>query len=287
MTKPRARDLGIHFEGATGQYNAITDVKGVEVGYSTIIEGDSARTGVTIIHPRGKANHDPVYAAWFPFNGNGEMTGTAWVEEGGFLEGPIGITNTHSVGIVRDTIIQWQVEKDAMFQKWSCPLVAETADGWLNNMNAFYVKPEHVREALENAESGLIEEGNVWAVLAAGVSSMVLGGLWYSPVLFGKAWSAASGVTEAQQKSANMAKVMGTAFVLAVIGAAVFAMFLGPRPALGFATAAGLSAGLCWVAGSFGINYLFEQRSLRLFLINGGYHTVQYTLIGAVLGLWH
>ena len=130
-------------------------------------------------------------------------------------------------------------------------------------------------------------EINVWAVLAAGVSSMVLGGLWYSPVLFGKAWSAASGVTEAQQKSANMAKIMGTAFVLAVIGAAVFAMFLGPRPALGFATAAGLSAGLCWVAGSFGINYLFEQRSMRLFLINGGYHTVQYTLIGAVLGLWH
>jgi hypothetical protein len=130
-------------------------------------------------------------------------------------------------------------------------------------------------------------EINVWAVLAAGVSSMVLGGLWYSPVLFGKARSAASGVTEAQQRSANMAKVMGTAFVLAVIGAAVFAMFLGPRPALGFATAAGLSAGLCWVAGSFGINYLFEQRSMRLFLINGGYHTVQYTLIGAVLGLWH
>lgn len=130
-------------------------------------------------------------------------------------------------------------------------------------------------------------EINVWAVLAAGVSSMVLGGLWYSPVLFGKAWSAASGVTEAQQKSANMAKIMGTAFLLAVIGAAVFAMFLGPKPAFGFATAAGLAAGLCWVAGSFGINYLFEQRSMRLFLINGGYHTVQYTLIGAVLGLWH
>ena len=130
-------------------------------------------------------------------------------------------------------------------------------------------------------------EINVWAVLAAGVSSMVLGGLWYSPVLFGKAWSAASGVTEAQQKSANMAKIMGTAFLLAVIGAAVFAMFLGPKPAFGFATAAGLSAGSCWVAGSFGINYLFEQRSMRLFLINGGYHTLQYALIGAVLGLLH
>jgi hypothetical protein len=130
-------------------------------------------------------------------------------------------------------------------------------------------------------------EINVWAVLAAGVSSMVLGGLWYSPVLFGKAWSAACGVTEAQQKSANTGKIMGSAFLLALIGATVFAMFLGPRPALGFATAAGLSAGLCWVAGSFGINYLFEQKSMRLFLINGGYHTVQYTLIGAVLGLWH
>jgi len=130
-------------------------------------------------------------------------------------------------------------------------------------------------------------EINLWAVLAAGLSSMVLGGLWYSPVLFGKAWSAASGITEAQQQSANMLRIMGTAFVLAVLGAAVFAMFLGPRPAVGFATAAGLSAGLCWVAGSFGINYLFEQRPLRLFLINGSYHTLQYTLIGLILGLWH
>ena len=129
-------------------------------------------------------------------------------------------------------------------------------------------------------------EINLWAVLAAGVASLILGGLWYSLVLFGKAWSAASGVTEEQAKSANMAKTLGTAFVLALIGAAVFAMFLGPRPAPMFAMAAGLSAGLCWVAGSFGINYLFEQRPLRLFLINGGYHTVQYTVIGAVLGLW-
>jgi hypothetical protein len=130
-------------------------------------------------------------------------------------------------------------------------------------------------------------EINLWAVLAAAVSSMILGGLWYSPVLFGKAWSAASGVTEAQAKAANMARTMGTAFVLSVLGAAVFAMFLGPKPAPMFATAAGLSAGLCWVAGSFGINYLFEQRPLRLFLINGGYHTMQYTLIGLVLGVWH
>ena len=161
MTKPRARSLGIPFEGTPGKYNAITDVEGVAVGYSTIIEGESARTGVTIIHPRGKRSHDPVFAAWFPFNGNGEMTGAAWVEEGGFLEGPIGITNTHSVGVVRDTIIQWQVENNALFQKWSCPLVAETADGWLNDMNGFFVNPAHVMEALENAESGSIKEGSV------------------------------------------------------------------------------------------------------------------------------
>ena len=161
MRKSRARDLGIPLEGVTGKHNAITDVEGIEVGYSTIIEGESARTGVTIIHPRGKENHDPVFATWFPFNGNGEMTGAAWVEEGGFLEGPIGITNTHSVGIVRDTIIQWQAENNAMFQKWSCPVVTETADGWLNDMNGFFVKPHHVKEALENAGSGPIGEGSV------------------------------------------------------------------------------------------------------------------------------
>jgi L-aminopeptidase/D-esterase-like protein len=161
MNKPRARDLGIPFEGIPGKHNAITDVDSITVGYSTIIEGDSARTGVTIIHPRGQKNHDPVFAAWFPFNGNGEMTGSAWVEEGGFLEGPIGITNTHSVGVVRDTIIQWQVEQDRIFQSWSCPLVTETADGWLNDINAFFVKPQHVMNALENARPGPIEEGNV------------------------------------------------------------------------------------------------------------------------------
>jgi hypothetical protein len=130
-------------------------------------------------------------------------------------------------------------------------------------------------------------EINIWAVLAAGLSSMVLGGLWYSPALFAKAWMRETGLTEEKARSANMAVVMGTAFLLSTIGAFVFAMFLGPKPAPGFATAAGVSAGLCWVAGSFGINYLFEQRSMRLFLINGGYHTLQYTLIGLVLGLWH
>lgn len=128
---------------------------------------------------------------------------------------------------------------------------------------------------------------NWWAVLAAGISSMVLGGLWYSPALFGNAWMRASGITEEKARSANMAKVMGTSLLLALLGALVFAMFLGPAPALGFATGAGLSAGLCWVAGSFGINYLFEQRPLQLFFINGGYHTLQYTLIGAILGAWH
>jgi L-aminopeptidase/D-esterase-like protein len=161
MTKPRARDLGIHFEGTPGPLNAITDVDGVEVGYATVIEGDAARTGVTILHPRGKSDHDPVFAGWFPFNGNGELTGSAWIEEGGFLEGPIGITNTHSVGLVRDTIIEWQVEHGAIFQRSSCPVVGETADVWLNDMNGFHLKREHVFRALKSAQGGAIKEGNV------------------------------------------------------------------------------------------------------------------------------
>jgi D-aminopeptidase len=161
MSKPRARDLGIPFEGEPGKFNAITDVPGVTVGYSTIIEGESSRTGVTIIHPRGGKDHRPVFAGVHAFNGNGEMTGAAWVEEGGFLEGPIGITNTHSVGIVRDTIIAWQIQNNSVFQKWSCPVVAETADGWLNNMNGFFVKEHHVMSALESAKNEAIEEGNV------------------------------------------------------------------------------------------------------------------------------
>lgn len=161
MSKPRARELGIHFEGEPGPLNMITDIAGVEVGYSTIIEGQSVRTGVTIIHPRGKRDHDPVYAGHFSFNGNGEMTGAAWVDEGGLLEGPIGITNTHSVGIVHQTIIDWQVKQGAIFQKWSCPVVGETSDGWLNDMNGFHIKSEHVWQALENAATGLIAEGNV------------------------------------------------------------------------------------------------------------------------------
>jgi D-aminopeptidase len=158
--KPRARDLGIPFEGETGECNAITDVSGVTVGYATVNEGDSVRTGVTVIHPRGK-DFSPVFAGLHSFNGNGEMTGAAWVEEGGLLEGPIGITNTHSVGIVRDTIIAWQIKNNFMYQPWSCPLVTETADAWLNDMNAFYVKEKHVFDALDSAKSGAIEEGNV------------------------------------------------------------------------------------------------------------------------------
>jgi D-aminopeptidase len=161
MSKLRARELGIPFEGEPGALNAITDIKGIEVGYATIIEGNTIRTGVTIIHPRGKYNHDPVYASHYAFNGNGEMSGAAWVDEGGLLEGPIGITNTHSVGIVRDTIIDWQIKQGAIFQKWSCPVVGETADGWLNDMNGFHVKAEHVWQAIESAESGQIAEGNV------------------------------------------------------------------------------------------------------------------------------
>jgi L-aminopeptidase/D-esterase-like protein len=160
-SKTRARDLGIPLEGTPGPYNAITDVSNVEVGFATVIEGESVRTGVTAIHPRGKAHHDPVFGGTFSFNGNGEMTGAAWVDEGGFVEGPICITNTHSVGIVRDTVIDWQVKNNAMFQKWSIPVVAETADGWLNDMNGFHVKPEHVMQALDSASSGAIPEGNI------------------------------------------------------------------------------------------------------------------------------
>lgn len=157
----RARDLGIPLEGTPGPLNAITDIPGLTVGFATVIKGDSARTGVTVIHPRGGTNHDPVFAGTFAFNGNGEMTGAAWVDEGGLLEGPIGLTNTHSVGIVRDTIIQWQASQDAFFQKWSCPVVAETADGWLNDMNQFHVEPEHVLAALDSAQGGSLPEGNV------------------------------------------------------------------------------------------------------------------------------
>jgi hypothetical protein len=130
-------------------------------------------------------------------------------------------------------------------------------------------------------------EINWLAALAAAVSSFVVGGLWYSPALFGKAWQREAGVTDEQIKTGNPARIYGSALVLSIIAAVVFAMFLGPKPDVGFATSAGFAAGLCWVAASLGINYLFERKSLALFLINGGYHTVQFTVIGLVLGLWH
>lgn len=172
QTKPRARDLGIPFEGTPGSLNAITDVRGVEVGHTTLISGSGklevgkgpVRTGVTAILPRGKEPDDQVFAGWFSLNGNGEMTGTTWVEESGFLQGPIMITNTHSVGVVRDAVIGWRVEHGQPAQSeywWSLPVVAETYDGFLNDTNGFHVKKEHVFKALTNARSGLVAEGNV------------------------------------------------------------------------------------------------------------------------------
>jgi len=169
QTKPRARDLGIPFEGTPGPLNAITDVRGVEVGLATIVRGDGAlkpgegpvRTGVTVVLPRGKESADPVFAAWFSQNGNGEMTGTTWIDEGGFMEGPVFITNTHSVGVVRDAAIAWSVKAGKMFQPWSLPVVAETYDGSLNDINGFHVKSEHVAQAIESAAGGRVPEGNV------------------------------------------------------------------------------------------------------------------------------
>ena len=128
---------------------------------------------------------------------------------------------------------------------------------------------------------------NYLAVVAAAVATFLLGGLWYSPALFGKAWQREAGVSEEQMKNANMAVIFGLTFVLSLIAAWVFALFLGPRPPMALGLGAGFSAGLCWVASSLGINYLFERKSLRLWLINGGYHTLQFTIIGLILALWH
>ena len=161
QTKPRARDLGIPFDGTPGPLNAITDVRGVEVGFSTLVQGDAVRTGVTVILPRGRESNDPVFAAWFSQNGNGEMTGTTWIDEGGFMEGPVFITNTHSVGVVRDAAVAWSVKEKKAFQPWSLPVVAETWDGTLNDINGFHVKPEHVFAAIDSAASGRVAEGNV------------------------------------------------------------------------------------------------------------------------------
>ena len=173
QSKPRARDLGVPFDGTPGTLNSITDLKGIEVGHTTLISGEGklqvgvgpVRTGVTAIIPRGKQSaNDPVFAGWFSLNGNGEMTGTTWIEESGFLEGPIMITNTHSVGVVRDATIAWRVKHgppDSSGYWWSLPIVAETYDGFLNDTNGFHVKANHVFEALDGAKSGAVAEGNV------------------------------------------------------------------------------------------------------------------------------
>jgi D-aminopeptidase len=167
--KPREHDLKLPIGGTPGPLDAITDVAGVEVGHTTLISGSGrlvvgtgpVRTGVTIVHPRGKNNHDPVFAAWFTLNGNGEMTGTTWIQESGLLEGPVAITNTHSVGVVRDAIIKWEVSRKNALQPWWLPVVAETYDGSLNDINGFHVKPEHVFAALDGASGGLPKEGAV------------------------------------------------------------------------------------------------------------------------------
>jgi len=172
QSKPRSRDLGVPFDGIPGPLNAITDVKGVEVGQTTLISGDGplkvgvgpVRTGVTAVLPRGKDSRDQVFAGWFTLNGNGEMTGTHWIDESGFLDGPVLITNTHSVGVVRDAVIQWRIQHGPPDQEgywWSLPVVAETWDGFLNDVNGFHVKPEHVFHALDSAKGGVVDEGNV------------------------------------------------------------------------------------------------------------------------------
>lgn len=169
---PRARDLGVPFDGHPGPLNAITDVQGIEVGHSTVISGEGTlkvgvgpvRTGVTAVFPRGKNSNDLVFAGWFTLNGNGEMTGTTWVEESGFLEGPVMITNTHSVGVVRDAVIKWRVAHgtaDSSGYFWSLPVVAETWDGYLNDINGFHVKDEHAFAAMSGATTGPVLEGAV------------------------------------------------------------------------------------------------------------------------------
>jgi D-aminopeptidase len=171
--KPRARDLGVPFDGTPGPLNALTDVAGVTVGHSTLISGEGklvvgkgpVRTGVTAVFPRGKDVNDMgVFAGWWSLNGNGEMTGTTWVEESGILTGPVMITNTHSVGVVRDAVIQWTVTHRKVGPDddwWSLPVVAETWDGWLNDINGFHVKPEDAFHAIESSHGGPVEEGAV------------------------------------------------------------------------------------------------------------------------------
>jgi D-aminopeptidase len=169
--KERARDLRIPLDGTPGLFDAITDVPGVEVGHATLVSGSGklvvgkgpVRTGVTAVLPRGKRSGDPVFAGWFTLNGNGEMTGTTWLEESGFLWGPVMITNTHSVGVVRDAVIEWLVKQARNLSEydWSLPVVAETWDGSLNDINGFHVRKEHVFAALDSAHGGPVTEGNV------------------------------------------------------------------------------------------------------------------------------
>jgi L-aminopeptidase/D-esterase-like protein len=167
-TTVRARDLGVPFEGTPGPLNAITDVGGVEVGHVTLIEGGGAlkvgvgpvRTGVTAIHPRGKNSTDPVFGAWFTLNASGEMTGTTWLEERGLVDGPILITNTHSVGVVRDAAVGWMVDQ-GWEAVWHAPVVAETYDGALNDINGFHVTRDHALEALRGARGEPVGEGAV------------------------------------------------------------------------------------------------------------------------------
>ena len=169
QARPRVRELGLPIGGTAGPLDAITDVAGVEVGHTTLIAGEGplvvgrgpVRTGVTVVHPRGRRDVDPVFAAWFTLNGNGEMTGTTWIQESGYLEGPVAITNTHSVGVVRDAIIRWELSQKQTLQPWWLPVVAETYDGTLNDINGFHVKPEHVLSALDGAAGGLPQEGAV------------------------------------------------------------------------------------------------------------------------------
>jgi L-aminopeptidase/D-esterase-like protein len=164
----RARDLGIPFEGSPGPMNAITDVAGIEVGQVTLIDGNGAlqvgsgpvRTGVTVIHPRGKTSTEAAFAGWFTLNASGEMTGTTWLEERGLVEGPIAITNTHSVGVVRDAAVAWMVQR-GWHADWHAPVVAETYDGALNDINGFHVTREHALEAMRMAAPGPVDEGAV------------------------------------------------------------------------------------------------------------------------------
>ncbi|MFD9663183.1 P1 family peptidase [Rhodococcus sp. NPDC059968] len=169
--KPRARALGIPFRGIPGPDNAITDVPGVEVGQVTLIEGSGrlrmgegpVRTGVTAILPRGRAGvGTPVAAGWHSLNGNGEMTGTAWIEETGSLSTPVLITNTHAVGPCHRGAIDWMVaHKPELAEAWLLPVVAETYDGYLNDINGGHVTTEHAVVAIESARSGPVEEGSV------------------------------------------------------------------------------------------------------------------------------